>query len=143
MCIPILQGAITIAKGRYHEWLEQDKLILLQGWAQDGLTDEQIAHNIGITTTTLYDWKNKFPDFAKTLKKGKEVVDYAVQGALLKKALSGDTMAIMYWLNNRQPDKWRRRTDVNMNISKTPEEAEEEIKAAFEDAQANSTVDNE
>lgn len=107
------------------------------------MTDEQIAHNIGITTTTLYDWKNKFPDFAKTLKKGKEVVDYAVQGALLKKALSGDTMAIMYWLNNRQPDKWRRRTDVNMNISKTPEEAEEEIKAAFEDAQANSTVDNE
>jgi transposase-like protein len=80
----------------------------LQGWAQDGLTDEQIAHNIGITTTTLYDWKNKFPDFAKALKKGKEVVDYAVQGALLKKALSGDTMAIMYWLNNRRPDKWRR-----------------------------------
>jgi len=121
------------------------------------LTDEQIAHNIGINTATLYDWKkDNRPIFItkdkhgkpvnkidEALKKGKDVVDYAVQGALLKKALSGDTMAIMYWLNNRQPDKWRRRTDVNMNISKTPEEAEEEIKAAFEDAQANSTVDNE
>ena len=72
------------------------------------MTDEQIAHNIGINTATLYDWKNKYANIDKALKKGKEVVDYAVQGALLKKALSGDTMAIIYWLNNRRPDRWRR-----------------------------------
>jgi len=71
------------------------------------LTDEQIAHNIGITYTTLYDWKNKFPEFAKALKKGKEVVDYAVQNALLKKALGGDTVAMIFWLKNRKPSQWR------------------------------------
>lgn len=81
----------------------------MQGWAQDGLTDEQIAHNIGISEVTLYDWKNKFPDFAKALKKGKEVVDYAVQGALLKKALGGDTVAMIFWLKNRKPSQWRDR----------------------------------
>lgn len=97
------------SKGKYREWLEPDNLTLLQGWARDGLIDEQIAHNIGISTVTLYDWKNKFPEFAKAIKKGKEVVDYYVENALLKKALSGDTVAMIFWLKNRRPDKWRDR----------------------------------
>ena len=97
------------AKGKYREWLEPDNLTLLQGWARDGLIDEQIAHNIGISYTTLYDWKNRFPEFAKALKRGKEVVDYYVENALLKKALSGDTVAMIFWLKNRRPDKWRDR----------------------------------
>lgn len=67
------------------EW--EDKLEVIQGWARDGLTDEQIAHNMGISTTTLYDYKNKYPEFAKALKKGKEVIDREVENALLKRAL--------------------------------------------------------
>ena len=50
-----------MAKGKYQQWLEPEGLTLLEGWARDGLTDEQIAGNIGINTSTLYDWKNKFP----------------------------------------------------------------------------------
>lgn len=46
-----------MAKGKYHEWLEPDNLLLLQAWARDGLTDEQIATNIGINRDTLYNWK--------------------------------------------------------------------------------------
>lgn len=46
-----------------------------QGWARDGLTDEQIAYNIGIRRPTLYDWEKKYPDISDALKKGKEVVD--------------------------------------------------------------------
>lgn len=74
-------------KGLYKEWLEADNLILLEGWARDGLTDEQIAHNIGITTTTLYDWKKKYPQFTEAIKSGKEVVDRIVENALLKSAM--------------------------------------------------------
>lgn len=74
-------------KGLYKEWLEPDNLIRLEGWARNGLTDEQIAHNIGITTTTLYDWKKKYPQFAEAVKRGKEVVDIMVENALLKSAL--------------------------------------------------------
>jgi hypothetical protein len=76
-----------VAKGKYQEWLEPDGLTRLEGWARDGLTDEQIAHNCGITTTTLYDWKNKYPAISEALKRGKDVIDIEVENALLKRAL--------------------------------------------------------
>src|SRR5690606_38975175 len=59
----------------------------IEGWAKDGLTDEQIAQNMGISRSTLSDWKNKFPDISNALKKGKEIVDRQVENALLKRAL--------------------------------------------------------
>lgn len=76
-----------MAKGKYEKWLEPEGLTLLEGWARDGLTDEQIAHNCGITAKTLYEWKNKYGEICEALKKGKEVVDLEVENALLKRAL--------------------------------------------------------
>ena len=96
-----------MAHGKYKEWLSEENLALLEGWARDGLTDEQIAHNVGITAKTLYEWKNKHRAICDALKKGKEVVDYQVESALLNKALNGDTTAQIFWLKNRRPDKWR------------------------------------
>lgn len=96
-----------MAKGKYEYWRTTDGLILLQGWARDGLTDEQIAHNMGIRRTTLYDWKNKYSDINDALKKGKEIVDYEVENALLKRAKQGDVTAQIFWLKNRRPEKWR------------------------------------
>lgn len=32
-----------MAKGKYKEWLKPENLVRLQGWARDGLTDEDIA----------------------------------------------------------------------------------------------------
>lgn len=96
-----------MAKGKYEYWRTTDGLILLQGWARDGLKDEQIAHNMGIRRTTLYDWKNKYPDINDALKKGKEIVDYEVENALLKRAKQGDVTAQIFWLKNRRPEKWR------------------------------------
>lgn len=60
-----------MAKGKYREWLEPEGLLKLEGWARDGLTDEQIANNIGIKRQSLYDWKKKYPDISDALKKGK------------------------------------------------------------------------
>ncbi len=96
-----------MAKGKYEYWLTEEGLLVLEGWARDGLTDEQIASNIGIGYSTLQTWKGKYQDIQDSLKKGKEVVDYAVENALLKNALKGDTTAQIYWLKNRRPDKWR------------------------------------
>lgn len=76
-----------MAKGKYQEWLETEKLILVEGWARDGLTDVQIAEKIGISKQTFYDWKKKYIDFSDSLKRGKEVVDREVENALLKRAL--------------------------------------------------------
>ena len=78
------------AKGKYAKWLLPDNLLRLQAWARDGLSDEQMAHNIGITTTTLYDWKKKYPAFSEALARGKEVVDIEVENALLKRAKGYD-----------------------------------------------------
>lgn len=76
-----------MAKGKYQEWQTPERLALLEGWARDGLTDEQIAHNIGIRRPTLYDWKKKYSDISDALKKGKEIVDQMVAGSLIKRAL--------------------------------------------------------
>lgn len=75
-----------MAKGKYQKWLTPDGRLLLEAWARDGLTDEQIAHNCGINTATLYDWKKKYPEISESLKRGKEVVDIEVENALLKRA---------------------------------------------------------
>ena len=96
-----------MAKGKYGYWRTTDGLILLQGWARDGLKDEQIAHNCGITVKTLYEWKNRYSDICDALKKGKEIVDYEVENALLKRAKQGDVTAQIFWLKNRRPEKWR------------------------------------
>lgn len=72
---------------KYQEWIEPEGLLKIEGWARDGLTDEQIAKNIGISRETIYAWKKQYPDFSNALKKGKEVVDREVENALLKKAL--------------------------------------------------------
>lgn len=72
---------------KYKDWLTGDKLLLLEAWARDGCADVDIAKNMGISLSTLYEWKNKFPEFSEAIKKGKEVVDVKVENALLKKAM--------------------------------------------------------
>lgn len=137
-CAFLFGGVYIVAKGKYEKWLEPENLILLEGWARDGLTDEQIAHNMSIAYSTLRVWKDKYSALSAALKKGKEVVDYAVENALLKKALGyktteqkltrdgelielereipPDTTAQIFWLKNRQPDKWRDKVEnVNTN----------------------------
>ena len=120
------------------EWLEKDKLILLEGWARDGLTEEQIAKNIGISRQSLWKWKEKEVDILNALKKGKEVIDIEVENALLKRALGytitikeqkvdkngcvhdlvkdvhvpGDTTAQIFWLKNRRKQQWRDKVEI-------------------------------
>ena len=78
---------MTIATGKYQEWLTEDGLTLLEGWAREGLTDEQIAAKAGIRAGTLYEWENRFPEIREAIKKGKAPVDIQVENALLKSAL--------------------------------------------------------
>lgn len=77
-----------MAKSKWEEI--KGKLILVEGWARDGLTNEQIAENLGIGKTTFYKMVKEHPELSEHLKKGKEIVDYEVENALLKKALGFD-----------------------------------------------------
>jgi hypothetical protein len=74
-------------KGKYAEWLTDDGLTRVFGWARDGLSEPQIAQNMGISMPTLIDWKKRFPKILNALKRGKEPVDIQVENALLKRAL--------------------------------------------------------
>ncbi|WP_418578752.1 transposase [Hungatella sp.] len=76
-----------MAKGKYEYWLSPDGLLRLEAYARDGLTDEQIAKNLDIVPSTLYEWKRQYSEISEALKKGKEVVDIEVENALLKRAL--------------------------------------------------------
>lgn len=143
---------------KYDEWLTNEGLIKIEGWARDGLTDKQIAGNMGIKRQTLYDWKKKYPVFSDTLKRGKEIIDRQVENSLLKRALGyeydevttttfpdgeeetkrvtkhvlPDTTAQIFWLKNRKPDEWRDKKDVNLSgdigIAETLKKARERVK---------------
>ena len=77
----------SVAKGKYEQWLTAEGLLRLEAWARNGLTDEQIAKNMGVSVATLYNYKKVYLEILEALKKGKEVVDIQVENALLKRAL--------------------------------------------------------
>lgn len=95
-----------MAKGMYKKWLKSENLLLLQGWKYKGLTDEQIAHNIGVAPRTLERWKKNYSQICRSLKRGKDHANFAVESALLKKALSGNTTAMIFWLKNNYREKY-------------------------------------
>jgi len=130
--------------GKASKWLNKDGLEQIEKWARLGLSDRQIAKNMGIGRSTFYEWKKKYKDISDTLDKGKAIVNEEVENALLKKALGfkykeqqaikikdiyydekgrkcqkedvkivevekevpADTVAIKFWLVNRERDRW-------------------------------------
>lgn len=105
------------AKGKFEEWLKPEGLILIKGWKMDGLTNEQIAHNMGITIATLYDWKKKYPDISDALKISKEVADRIIENVLFEKAKAGSVPCIIFYLKNRKPDIWRETKDTSLETA--------------------------
>lgn len=129
------------------EWLEEDNLMLLECWARDGYTFQDIANRIGIAVSTLRMWRMQYPDIDNALKKGREIIDYKVENALLKSALGyhtkevkvtttirfGKTVetikevtdkeqapnvsAIQCWLYNRLPNKWKKNRDSLIELN--------------------------
>nr|WP_029691561.1 helix-turn-helix domain-containing protein [Streptococcus hyovaginalis] len=122
-----------MAKGKYKEWLTNEKLDIVAGWAQDGLTNNDIAYNIGINPDTLYTWIKKYPEFSEALKVNKEVADRRVENALYKSAIGftyeeetvtnqgevvtvkkyskPNTTAQIFWLKNRKQE-WSDRQEI-------------------------------
>lgn len=76
-------------RAKYEKWLEPENLLKLEGWARDGLTEEQIAEKVGVNVKTLWTWKKTYHPICNALKKGKEIVDRKVENALLERAIGG------------------------------------------------------
>ena len=132
--------------GIVDEWLDEDNLELLECWSRDGYTLQDIAERIGINRATLDQWRRVYPEIALALKRGREIIDYKVENALLKSALGYKTKevkvttvmrfgkviettkdvtnkevapnvsAINMWLTNRLPDKWKKNRDQVIDL---------------------------
>lgn len=132
---------VKIAKGKFHIWLQEDNLIRIESWARMGLTNEQIAKNIGVNADTFYTWLKKYPEISESIKKGKAPIDFEVENALFKRAIGyeyeevettieeidgkqrkrikkikkvalPETSAMIFWLKNRKPEQWRKLNPV-------------------------------
>ena len=123
---------VRVAK--YTEWLTREGLLQIEGWAKDGLIDEQIAKNMGVAYSTFKDWKKRFPDLSAVLKRSKEVVDREVENALfelakgfvyeeeavtntgevvtVKKYSKPNVTAQIFWLKNRKRNEWRDKQEI-------------------------------
>ena len=103
-----------MGRKKYEEWLEPHNLLRIQGWARDGLSEEQISHNMGITYKTLWEWKKKYSNISNVLKINKDIADRQIENALFKAAKDGNTTAMIFWLKNRKRKEWRDKQDVNL-----------------------------
>ena len=119
---------------KYTELLTREGLLQIEGWAKDGLIDEQIAKNMGVAYSTFKDWKKRFPDLSDVLKRSKEVVDREVENALfesakgfvyeeetvtntgevvtVKKYSKPNVTAQIFWLKNRKRNEWRDKQEI-------------------------------
>lgn len=125
-----------MAKGKYEQWRTEEGLTLLRGWTRDGLTDAEIAARIGVRRQTVYEWMNRYPDIADAMRRGREVVNYAIEDTLIRrvtgydtvetrkeydadgnvvrvvdqvKHIPPDTNAISFWLTNRMRERYKMR----------------------------------
>ena len=117
-----------------------------------GLTDEEMANVFDVSCATIYNWKRDFPEFLEATKRGKEQADAKVAMSLFRRATGyshkavkimqyegnpvevdyierypPDTMACIYWLNNRQRKNWTQKPVDNGDDDNAPQPAKVEI----------------
>jgi len=109
---------------------------LAQEIGMTGWTDKQIAERLHVCEATINNWKLQHPEFLESLNEGKAISDEKVVRALYERATGyshpenkinvsegevivtpttkhypPDATSAIFWLKNRQPDKWRDKHD--------------------------------
>lgn len=110
--------------------------------ARHGATDEQLAEIFDVTVTTIHNWKNQHPEFLDALKDGKDAWDTdKVEKALVHRAIGyshddvdirvvngeivqtpikkhypPDATSMIFWLKNRQKDRWRDKVEHDHGV---------------------------
>ena len=120
-----------------------------------GATDAELGELFRVSTVTIWHWSNKHPEFNAALRQGKHAWDARVERSLaqraigyavdteevkvdkdgniirynLRKYFAPDTTACIFWLKNRQPERWRDVYDHRKmdDDTKTADELRKEI----------------
>lgn len=104
-----------------------------------GGTDEELARFFDVDVATIYRWKNEHDEFCEAVKQGKAMADANVAQRLFERAMGyshdedkifqyegepvvvptvkhypPDTTAAIFWLKNRQPERWREKTEQTL-----------------------------
>lgn len=109
-----------------------------------GLTDIEMANLFEVSESTFHEWKIKHPKFLESIRAGKEYADAEVARALYKRAtgfeytektvdkdsegnethtrttnkvIIPDTKAAQIWLNNRNPNRWKERREIEHSVN--------------------------
>lgn len=114
-----------------------------QKLAAKGFTDKELAAFFDVDEKTINNWKIAHPQFFQSIKENKEAADARVERSLYERALGyshpsekilttklGDVIrvpttehyppdptSIIFWLTNRQPDKWRRDASGGLSVN--------------------------
>ena len=121
------------AKSKYDPSLAE----IAEGYARRGLSDADIAKNLGISLETYYSYQKKYIEFFEAIKRGKRPANIIVENSLfkrcigfyfdevtddvyldekgkrhagkktVKKYIMPDINAIRFWLTNREPELWK------------------------------------
>jgi hypothetical protein len=112
-----------------------------------GCTIDELGEYFDVNADTVYEWQKKYTDFSESIRLGKKFADSKVSKALydratgytvikqqaiklrrgddeivelvdLKTELPPDVGAIKFWLNNRQPDKWKEKREEKEDDNK-------------------------
>lgn len=105
-----------------------------------GATDEMLADFFNVCVATLNNWKSIHPDFLASIKESKAALDSRVEKSLFERAMGyshpeekvfcqngeitvhettkhypPDSTSMIFWLKNRQPEKWRDKQEVELS----------------------------
>lgn len=123
-----------------------------------GADDKKLAEFFGVCKATINGWKHEHPKFLDSIKSGKDKFDLdKVEGALIHRALGyshkevktathegkitdvqefdkhypPDTTALIFWLKNRNPERWRDKHDVDVKTTIDSEQQRRDIHEAI------------
>jgi hypothetical protein len=82
-------------------------LPVVRACATFGATREEIANYLGVSIRCFYSWQLEHEELKQALKRGAEASDERMEDSLYRSGLAGNVTAMIFWLKNRQPDRWR------------------------------------
>ena|GEM_PF-1462741 len=130
----------------FQYWSKPEQIELIACWSRDGYTCEDIAGKMGVSPTTLKNYRRKNTEIEDAIRRSKDVIDYQVESALLKLATGAtskeikiifdyrngewqevqketlvkqhapNVSACIHWLCNRQREKWKKNLDNEIAV---------------------------
>jgi|TARA_Y100000015_G_scaffold42647_1_gene50573 IS30 family transposase len=103
--------------GRKRITFTDEDYLNITKWAGLGLSETQIADNLGVGISTITRNKKRNERFEQALKKGRSKAIEQVTNALFNNAVhDNNTTAQIFYLKNRDATNWSDRQEVNHNL---------------------------